>query len=77
MIEQKPEAQVPSKKMKKYGSATGHHPVEHGSYEMPKKDFPLKNESSGTMNYLSKQDELLGKDASKIEKGSYKDNRYK
>ena len=75
MIEQKPG--VTGKKMKKYGSATGHSPIEHGSMEMPKKDFGFSSESHGTMDYLSKQDKMLGSDASKIEKGSFKDNRYK
>ncbi len=77
MIEQKPEAKVPAKKMKRYGSA-GKGPSTGGNFEeVPSRDLPFSNESNGSMDYLAKQDEMLSKDATKINRGGYKDNRYK
>jgi hypothetical protein len=77
MIEQKPEAKVPAKKMKKYGSA-GKGPSTSGNFhEVPSKDLSFSNESSGSMNYLAKQDEMLSSDAAKVRRGEYKPSRYK
>lgn len=45
--------------------------------EMPKRPDAFSNQADGTMDYLSKQDSMASKDASKINKGGLKDNRYK
>lgn len=45
--------------------------------EEPKRPDAFKSESDGSMDYLSKQDEMARKDNAKLNRGSYKDNRYK
>jgi hypothetical protein len=44
--------------------------------DMPKKPDAFSNTADGTLDYLSKQDAMASRDASRLKKGSYKDNRY-
>lgn len=74
MIEQEQRAKVPAKKMKQYSSGKS---TAGKSLEIPKKDFALKNQADGSMDYIQVEDKMAGADASKINKGHYKLNRYK
>lgn len=44
--------------------------------EMPKRPDAFSDKADGSMDYLSKQDSMASKDASKLKKGAYKDPRY-
>lgn len=45
------------------------------SYSKEANAFP--NKADGSMDYLSKQSGFASKDASKLKRGAYKENRYK
>jgi hypothetical protein len=47
-----------------------------GSKDMPKKPDAFTNKANGTMDYLSKQDQMASKDASKLKSGKYPNGRY-
>lgn len=49
---------------------------EKGSKGMPLPDGALKQDSSGSMDYTSKQEKFERQDKSKISRGSFKDSRY-
>ena len=44
--------------------------------DIPASDFGISHGSDGSMDYTAKQDKFNSGDASKIKRGSFKDNRY-
>lgn len=45
--------------------------------EYSKEAKAFSNAANGTMNYLEKQSGFASKDAAKLKRGAYKENRYK
>lgn len=47
-----------------------------GSNKPPKEANAFPNKANGSMDYLSKQSKFASKDAAKLKRGAFKENRY-